>query len=82
MLESISEIDILIENGDLAEAENLLFTTLDELTDEASHDCDSGDYHSAVEKYRCIINLMQRYYGDSIDLNKIEQNIVEIQKLI
>ena len=80
--ESITEIDSLIESGNLEGAEALLFATLDELTDDAYVDCDNEDYHSAVEKYRLIISLMQRYYGDSIDLNKIEQSIVEIQKLI
>ena len=82
MIEAMSNIDNLLENDEFEEAESLLFATLDELADEAGRDCDSGNYHSAVEKYRNIISLMQRYYGDSIDLNKIEQSIVEIQKLI
>ena len=82
MIEIIENVDNLLENGDLAEAEELLFTVLDELTDEAGLDCDNGDYHGAVEKYRDIISLMQRYYGDSIDLDKIQQSIAEIQRLI
>ena len=82
MIEAIENINNLLESGDLDEAESLLFAILDELTDEAGFDCDSGDYHSAVEKYRDIISLMQRYYGDSIDLNKIQQSIAEIQRLI
>ena len=82
MSDNFSSIDNMLENGELEEAEALLFATLDELTDEAIYDCDSGDYHNAVKKYRYIINLMQRYYGDSIDLDRIEQNIAEIQRLI
>jgi len=82
MIEIIENIDNLLLNDEFEEAEELLFAVLDELTDEAGVDCDSGDYHSAVEKYRDIISLMQRYYGDSIDLNKIQQSIAEIQRLI
>ena len=82
MFEAIENIDNLLENGEFEEAEALLFAVLDGLTDEASIDCNNGDYHNAVEKYRDIISLMQRYYGDSIDLNKIQQSIAEIQRLI
>ena len=82
MFEINSNLDSMLANGEQEEAETLLFEALDELTDGASVDCNLGDYHSAVEKYRHIINLMQRYYGDSVDLKKIEQNIAEIQRLI
>ena len=82
MFNANSNLDKLLNNGNIEEAEALLFSTLDELADEAGADCDVGDYHSAIEKYRSIINLMQRYYGDNIDLKRIEHNIAEIQKLI
>ena len=82
MTDNYADIDILLAAGKLEEAETLLFKVLDELSDEAISDCDLGNYHSAVEKYRDIISLMQRYYGDSIDLNKIQQSITEIQRLI
>ena len=82
MIDKYDDIDRLIKNGKSEEAESLLFNELDSLTDKAGADCDIGDYRSAVEKYRLIINLMQQYYGDSVDLDKIEENIAEIQRLI
>ena len=82
MFESDSKLDILMKNSEPDEAEAILFAALDELTDQAGVLCDTGDYPGALEKYRHIITLMQRYYGDNVDLKSIEDSIAEIQELI
>ena len=82
MFEFDSKIDDLIKNNKHDEAEVILYTALDELTDEAGVMCNNGDYPGALEKYQHILNLMQRYYGNSVDLKRIEDNIAEIQELI
>ena len=82
MHEINSNIDNLLLNGEPEEAESLLFACLDEMTDEASLSCDNGDFLSALEKYRLIFNLIERYYGDSVDLRNIEKNLAEIQLLM
>ena len=82
MNEINSLLDSLISSGKLDEAEELLFNTTDKLADDAAGKCDNGDYPGALEIYRRIIELMQRYYGDSIDLSKIETDIKQIQELV
>ena len=82
MFKAFSEIDTLMTNGELEEAEALLYSTADELTIEATTKCEMGDFRGALEIYRRIIKLMQRYYGDSVDFSRLELNISEIRELI
>ena len=80
MNDIISELDTLFKNGKLEKAEALLFTNLDELIDKATIDCDTGNFTGAIDKYDSIINLMQRYYGDSTDLRYYEESIMNIKR--
>jgi hypothetical protein len=82
MFEIYSKLDSLMADGEPEEAEMLLFAIADELTDIASAKCDDGDFQDALELYREILSLMQRYYGNNVDFGKLELSIKEIQKMI
>ena len=82
MVELYNKLDSLIADGEMDEAESLVYAAADALAADAAIMHSSGDYYGAVEMFRRIVELMRRYYVENCDFAKIKLSISEIYSFL